>query len=425
MSVHLDKTRISRYHRKELTPDELLAIDDHLLDCGTCRMAVVKGKISRPSRLNLSVPNPEGMHASFEELASYIDSKMDDVDVSILELHLEDCTMCEREVSDLRKVRDEMATASHADIASIEIIPAGQVRGLGGTLRNLISWKIALPGFALALLVLAGIWQLGERSTDQVSTAERVPKNVGAPADNPTPFPLSMDNDDHGNAPAAKAVLSINDDDRVIELRSDGRITGLESASPSWQSRAKDALASGTITSKIDTRKLVGNNGILMGDADSGVPFGLIEPVGRVELSQRPNFRWRALDGAETYTVRVFDDKFNELSVSPNLKSTSWRPANPLPRGGSYRWQVTAIRDGSEVRSPVRPAPDAKFFVLDAEHASEIENVKRQFPRSNLLLGLAYATGGLNEDARREFESLLRKNPGAQSIRRLIAQVSR
>ncbi|MBP7375938.1 MAG: tetratricopeptide repeat protein, partial [Pyrinomonadaceae bacterium] len=169
-------------------------------------------------------------------------------------------------------------------------------------------------------------------------------------------------------------------------------------------------------------RELRSKSGVLMSDTQPGVSFALTSPVGKVIESARPQFRWRALDQAESYVVSVYDANFNKVAESPPLKQNSWTSIT-LKRGNVYQWQVTAQRDGEEIRSPSRPAPDARFRVIDSVAANEIDAAKRNFGSSRLLLGILYANAGLLDDAEREFQALLRRNPNSEAARRLLNKV--
>ena len=126
---------------------------------------------------------------------------------------------------------------------------------------------------------------------------------------------------------------------------------------------------------------------------------------------------------AESYRVDVFDDGFNKVASSPSVKSVEWQLNVPLHRGGVYRWQVTAMVNGEEVRSPVRPAPDAKFKVLDAVKADHLADARARYGRSHLLLGILYADAGLMPEAERELQILISKNPDSAAARRLLEKV--
>ena len=159
-----------------------------------------------------------------------------------------------------------------------------------------------------------------------------------------------------------------------------------------------------------------------MGDGQ-GVPFSLRSPVGKAIESDRPAFAWEALKDAESYEISIFDEAFNKVVSSGRITATSWASPSPLPRGRVYQWQVTALKDGVETRSPVRPAPDARFLVISSDAAAAIRQARSVRPRSNLLLGIAFAEAGMIEEARAEFNSLVRRNPNSATARRLLRSV--
>ena len=160
-----------------------------------------------------------------------------------------------------------------------------------------------------------------------------------------------------------------------------------------------------------------------MGSGAGGGEFSVLDPVGNVLLSDRPTFRWSALDGATGYVVEVYDDRFNLLASSPQLTARSWAAPQTLPRGKVYSWQVKAVKDGQETKAPRPPAPQAKFRVLDRAKADEITRAKRSYPSSHLTLGLLYADAGLLKEAEQELRLLQRANPDSELARSLLRQV--
>ena len=116
----------------------------------------------------------------------------------------------------------------------------------------------------------------------------------------------------------------------------------------------------------------------------------------------------------------VYDDKFDEVASSPELHSPKWTPNALLKRGAVYQWQVTAIRNGEEIKSPVRPAPEAKFKIADQASVNAIEKARRS--NSHLLLGITYANAGLIDEAEREFQALLKNNPNSDVARKLLRE---
>jgi hypothetical protein len=114
----------------------------------------------------------------------------------------------------------------------------------------------------------------------------------------------------------------------------------------------------------------------MMGDAgEPAESFTIVGPVGRVVDTNAPTLRWRAMDGAEGYSVDVYDQNYNKVASSGKLDANSWTPR--LQRGRTYVWQVTAVKNGQEIKAPQRPAPEARFRILDADRSAEIAALKR------------------------------------------------
>jgi hypothetical protein len=184
----------------------------------------------------------------------------------------------------------------------------------------------------------------------------------------------------------------------------------------------KAALASGRVALPESVRELTGTTNVLMGPSE-GVPFALQTPIATAVLEQQPRFRWRELRGAVSYTVAIFDPDFRRVAKSEPLKTTEWLTQQSLDRGGVYSWQVTALKEGREVVSPVRPAPEARFRVLDQAAAEEVERYRRSGANSHLAAGVVYARAGLRDDAEREFLMLLKQNPRSSVARGLLRSV--
>jgi hypothetical protein len=161
----------------------------------------------------------------------------------------------------------------------------------------------------------------------------------------------------------------------------------------------------------------------MRGGDDGGGKFSVIEPVGKVVLSDHPTFRWSQLDGATSYVVEIYDDKLALVSASPRLTDLSWTAAQPLEHGAIYSWQVKAIKDGEEFINPRAPAPPAKYRILDQAKANELVQARRAYASSHLALGLLYAQAGLLDEAERELRALQKANPNSAIVRRLLANM--
>src|SRR5262249_2005184 len=149
---------------------------------------------------------------------------------------------------------------------------------------------------------------------------------------------------------------------------------------------------------------LIGGSGVLRSGSSKGVSFALESPVGTVLITDRPVFHWAALSGAKSYMVSIYDTGFNRIMSSGPLSKTAWTASSPLKRGEIYAWKVTADKDGQEITSPMLPAPEAMFKILEKTKAEELDRNKQALSSSHLAAGVVYAQNGMLDDAEAEFQ---------------------
>ncbi len=226
-------------------------------------------------------------------------------------------------------------------------------------------------------------------------------------------------------------VKTLNDGGAQVAFDAEGNLNNLESLPASIRQAVRRSISSQQAQTPRSLDALAeGRTGILMsGSAEltnKGVPFALLSPIGKVTREPQPILRWRPLAGAKSYTVAVVDSNFRIVAQSPNLTATEWKPPQPLARGLTYSWQVTAKQsDDAEVVSPVSPAPQAKFHVMDENAFDEVTRMENSGVKSHLARGVIYAQAGLVDEARTEFETLVQDNPRSQLARKLLNSVKR
>jgi hypothetical protein len=206
-------------------------------------------------------------------------------------------------------------------------------------------------------------------------------------------------------------------------MNSQGTLAGLEQLSARIQQKIKAALQSGKLEQPAALGQLNSGPSTLLSESGDGLPFRLLNPLGQVVRSPQPTFRWRSLAGAQSYKVIVTDANLNEVAVSPLLNATEWRITQPLKPGEIYSWQVTAQKNGVAVTSPVLPAPQAKFKVLNRSTSEMLQQAERAYPRSHLTRGVLYCEAGLLEDSEQELRLLVRENPQADIARKLLQSI--
>jgi anti-sigma factor RsiW len=415
---HLTQNQIEDFSRQLLHPSQLLSVSDHIDNCEACReqiaMAVhgdaaffalrseVFGDVAK-----LSSPRGTRVHPTAQQTASYVDGNLAGEDLQFFSDHLTNCEQCALAVDDLRAFKSQIAPSLDREYrpASVPSPAEGWWQRTATSLASIFrSPRMAFGAVVIVLLAALVGWMMW-RTEPKPEPKEEV---VVAPAPQP--------------APAVRLVAQLNDGDGQLTLDANGKLSGADKLTPALQAILKDALTGKRLESSSQLRGLTRRSSALMSSDKLGKSFSVTEPIGRVLISDRPTFRWSALEGATGYVVEVYDTKFNLVATSPQLSANSWA-AQSLPRGSIYTWQVKAIKDGQEVTAPRPPAPQARFRILDQAKADELANARREYASSHLALGLLYAEAGLLKEAEEELRALQKANPDSEIARSLLNQV--
>ena len=450
---HISTEMIERYAARTSAPSETLAVGRHVAACEACREKLTQ--VFNTEKAFLSLQNDfafedltdEPEHLPYEHLALFADGKLDAVDREIAESHFAICPECEKDLADLR-VFQQIAAA-----------PPIQATGGEPFWKRLFAFDFfnglvpAVSAAVILFVVLAGAWFLirSNQNNDDELAQTNVNKNSTLPVTSLSPISngTSQDNTSNINSsinsnfnstpnveanqtpkpqseniPNTSPELALNDGQLSIDAN--GSVRGLENLSPAAQRAVRQSLQTQKVSVSTSANSLGGNNGVLMGggNENGGVPFALVSPIGKVIRENQPVLRWKPLKDTTSYTAAIVDDKFRVVAESEKLTATSWKPSEPLPRGANYSWQVTAIKaDGSETVSPSSPAPQARFRVIEQSLFDEIGKLEKSGKRSHLALGVLYAQNGLKQEARREFEILVRENPKSTLAHKLLNSI--
>jgi hypothetical protein len=405
MSDHLSDEELNRYRSRMMTPGDLLAANDHLAVCDRCYARFGGDYLQAAYDLARSSlrPGSENAVMTERELERAAPIKSPGVLVGI--------------VAAIRRQLNQRFIQAAATV----IITAGVTGALATlSMRNepdqsggkIEERREAMDRMEVELSQLreqnAALERELKSSRDEVSGLQ---SRISAGAN------LAVG---AVTRPASRVVLSLNDGAGVVTMDSSGRLAGLKSLSQSHERLVKTVLATGRVKTPSLMARLMTRRGTLMG-ADRAVDgflqlsriasrYPLLSPVGTAVAGERPTFRWRALEGATSYVVSVYDAKMNEVVASQPLQQTEWTTTRPLDRGGIYTWQVRAARDGAEIRLPTPDLPNAKFMVIGTSTAREVESARGAYGSSPLVLGILYANAGLLDDAERELEAVGRAN---------------
>lgn len=460
MSEHLTARKVERYSRRALSPLELIETDAHLTSCGTCRQLLSEreeaGAAINHLRAGLRAEETaEFEHPSHIQLAAHADRQLDEVDRELIDGHLLLCSECAGVMHDLQGFL-EMPLPAPAETAVGYQAEARRDQSRKSLLQSLLSfWRsytelipLRAVGATAALLLFVGVgalvwYKVREKTAEGTRVARVSPPSVADASPQPTSEaapspPVEPPSVNTGTAegrqsprPPANRNSTRTGERRTVAPEGGGRVNadsgdimnGLASLSPTDRQAVERALQTQRIEAPALLASVSGGAETLRGGGGQGVAFPVLSPVGTAVITDRPTFRWRALSGASSYVVSVYDRDFRKVAASAPQASTEWTVAQPLTRGQVYSWHVSANREGQEVTSPEQPAPEAKFVVLDAAKAEELSRARQVSKGSHLTMGTLYARAGLLDEAERELQSALREHPESKVARKLLLSV--
>lgn len=449
MSEHLNTHGLERFIARKLPPDELLRVAGHIGVCQSCRERIARAEStgerieSLRAELRRETKSVE-QHLDYEVLEAYVDDTLDAVGRDIARNHLAVCPSCAREAQELATLKEDLARPHQASNAAASLPSERAWQRLSGSfkLSPRIGWA------AVALLIVAAavgllLWQRGRApdvANENSSNAPEVvndnsgntPGNVNGNRNLPEVVNDSGVNDNAGGSGVGPTTHgdSVNADRRET-ARPNSDVNPGVGVAP-YDAVIKRALETQRIDRAPVLKELAGRPSTLMSGAQSvdlasapgSTTFALLQPVGTATLSARPTFQWQPLAGATSYQVHVLDTDFNVVAESGPVTATSWSPPVALKRGVIYLWQVSAAKDGAVISAPATPAPEARFKILTASKAREVQRAVMRRDGSHLARGIIYAHTGLLDDAERELRKALNRNQEAATARKLLQDVS-
>jgi hypothetical protein len=447
---HLTKQHIEACRAGQLSADTLPYVFDHTAVCEACRELIGSAPQLRAALDNWKkdfAVEPLA-HLPYEQMAAYVDEKIDSVEREIVESHIRVCGQCSQEAQDLKAFSAEFtpALANQSSVEQLTIsAPVEQTAAPGFWEKFVAFWRTPKYGMPLQLAgtaaaILLCVWlatnalrsENSELKTELAKVQEendvlhRESDATNSKLDNLQAQLSDLQQSSSqqlkpGDGNALLAVL--NDGADQITLDKAGNLTGLKTLAPVYQQMVKTSILTERLQTPSTIGNLIGRAGTLMGGAGEGIAFALLSPVGTNVSTDHPTFRWGAVKGATSYLVAVYDENFNYVATSQPITTTSWTAPNSLQRGAIYFWQVSAMKDGKEIKSPVPPAPEAKFRVIEQTKADELAQLQKSAANSHLAVGLIYAREGLLDEAEREFELLVQANPKSAIARKLLNNV--
>ena len=415
MASHLTEEQILNY--RKLQSDKLFAVENHLASCEQCRnrLSELEDKNDRSVTLRSYLHQAEHDHLIFEQLQAYIDHELDETDLEIIESHLSLCSECREDVADLRKTSQELISPQIANPSF-----GDQIIFLWRSPQYSAAFKtVSLAAVVAFIALLAGLIFRAPKNDYQAKLDEIQKQNQEL---HQKIRDLETKNKSLQQPVASNSkplLISLLDGKQRIEMDETGNIYGTGSYPDAYRNRIQEVITKGSLQNPAWLNDL-GSTSVIRGEINiKSKEFAVLSPVGVVVESDRPTFEWTSQKDAQSYQVKVYDNKFQLVLQSPDLKTLTWTPSKSLDRGKFYSWKVDAITANGTVTAPLLPAPEAKFKILEEKKLRELEQIRTEAPDSHLLKAIAYTDAGLIQEASKELEELKKANPDSLFVRKL------
>lgn len=412
MDTHLSTEEIRGYLRRRLTRDDFDRVGEHVHSCKICyRDFLAELQYRFPIEIDLDeLAGLKGWHLEGEELAAYVEGRMDELNFECASLHLEECGSCMEKTSAAFEYRLENPRLSTIARRKQPSTWSRYVHGF----QSISSPRLQLATAAVLLLGLAlFMWALLQPTSEKSQLAGTPPPETRSPNPSPhqpmvpvQPGPGSgSDNRHNVDEPMPEQLAANANSERHGVGRQE---EGIERALIAQNLALPLAIEMLDRTPSIAVR----------GNPASIQSFAVVRPFATAISNDRPTFSWTALNGATSYRVSVFDADLHLIETSKPLDETQWMMPDHLQPGIVYTWTVTALKDGQEIVAPAPPAR-AEFKILGKP---ELRKLNRMISTtsSHATRGVLYAGAGLLDDAEKEFRSHLKLQPADGRAKRLL-----
>ncbi len=411
MDTHLSTEEIRNYLGRKLPQHDFNKASAHVHSCKVCYQYFLAELQERfPIEIDLDeLAGMQGWHLEGEELAAYVEGRLDELDFECASLHLEECGACMEKTSAAFEYRLEHPRLSAVAPSKQPSTWRRYVHGF----QSISSPRLGLAAAAVVLFVwvLIGWAVLQTRSEKSQLTGARPNDTVSQDSPSQPTVPVQP-------APGAGSDIGKKFDEPTTDHSSTvGHSGGGEVRR--HEDKTERVLIASDLEMPPAIEMLDRTPSIAVrGNRASAQSFAMVRPFATAISYDRPIFSWTALNGATSYKVSVFDADLHLIATSKPIDETQWTMPHDLQAGIIYTWTVTALKDGQEIVAPAPPAR-AEFKILEK---GELHKLNRLVSRttSHAARGFLYAEAGLLDDAEKEFRTHLKVQPADGRAKHLL-----
>jgi hypothetical protein len=158
--AHLTHEELKGYESGTLANSTLVVADRHLADCAVCRYEL-RRTTAAPELPEIVREMGEPVHLTYEEMAAYVDAKIDDAARERMNEHAAICKSCSKELRDLQVFDARLAVEFNTvPAAQVEAGPNWLERWMGGVAQFFATpTRLRFAGAGVGLMLL-GVFTL-------------------------------------------------------------------------------------------------------------------------------------------------------------------------------------------------------------------------------------------------------------------------
>lgn len=412
MDTHLSTEEIRNYLGRKLSQHDFNRASDHVHSCKICYRDFLAELQERfPIEIDLDeLAGMQGWHLEGEELAAYVEGRMDELNFECASLHLEECGSCMEKTSAAFEYRLEHPRLSPIARRKQPSTWSSYLHGF----QSISSPRLQLATAAVLLLGMAlFMWALLQPRSEKSQLAGTPPPETRSP--DPSPRQPTV--------PVQPGPGSGSDKRHNVDKTMPGQLAATPHSEQQGVVRQEEeierALIAKNLVMPIGIEMLDRTPSIaIRGNQTSVQSFAIVHPFATAISNDRPRFSWTALNGATSYRVSVFDANLHLIETSKPLDETQWMMPDHLQPGIVYTWTVTALKNGQEIVAPAPPAR-AEFKILGKPDLHKLNRLVGK-STSHAARGVLYAEAGLLDDAEQEFRTHLRLQPADGRAKQLL-----
>lgn len=435
MTQHLSTETIDRYRRNALIGKEWLAAHTHIANCPKCSEQL--GEVEKlrsvfdAIQFDLAAITEQTVeHPDDEQLSDFINKKLNKVDAEIVASHMAWCSICPVEIEEMEAFGQRPEAENRLGLKEKTTkngwtLLAGWFPLAWQTMQRSSFARVAQAVAALILITSTTYVFLNLRSSDSSEkqstklTQNSTPSPQSAPfvSPSPTPSPLLSTSPGKGVSHAPPNTLL-------------GDVAQWRGVLPAEYQLLSTAIRNGAMETANDLRP--SNGGVLMGGSRKHF-FALLSPVEQVIRENQPTLKWKPLEDAVEYRVKVVDSTLGISLPNQVVKGTECKLDLPLEPGHIYVWQIVAQTTEGEGHYGHRlnsTRTYAEFKVLATDELKLVQEAEKNYhphkdPIGYLALAVRYAKAGLVGDAERMLNAYLKERPASPQVIKMLASLKR